>query len=463
MRKEQIKSVVLVLLILNCVQLTGQIWFNKKLWPGGYNFFAFNFSSTAMNAVKPQRLVINGGNAREVYYPRQKQYNDIYKNVTNIIANFIDSDDLRGTAAVKDDWKTFLKDKSILLSYGHSMDSGSFTSSFNKAVTGFPYVGVLSDVLITGDGVTNETIVCIFNSITETAVTYRLEGGGESFLKYIESATFGKNHNKSFAFELFWDLNRENTSIERSVLVDSFVLLPMDNESVNLITAENPLENDFTIFDGIVSALGYTPSTLRKSVSENDNVASYVENSATIKISPSGMIEYSAVDPQRGIPLQTGKADSLNVVNKVFEITEGIYRQIGIDDIPNIYISSDLIAQKGERFILKMNYSHNGKPIFVYSKDNLAPVDAIHAEVEGGYLKSFKMFIRTFNEIDDVATTVPVITAFDELAKQIGKTRKVLIEDVFKCYIIKDSLAEIAWGVKTDDVNDNIIIINFDD
>ena len=110
-----------------------------------------------------------------------------------------------------------------------------------------------------------------------------MDNSGEEILKYIESATFGKSLSRVFAFELRLDENPPNTSIQRPVLLDSFVLLPMDNESIDRIAASNPLGSESYVFDKIVTAIGYTPSSLRKSVSA-DGTASYVENSATISI-----------------------------------------------------------------------------------------------------------------------------------------------------------------------------------
>lgn len=39
MKKERIKSAVLTVLVISSLLLTGQIWFNQRLWPEGYNFF----------------------------------------------------------------------------------------------------------------------------------------------------------------------------------------------------------------------------------------------------------------------------------------------------------------------------------------------------------------------------------------------------------------------------------------
>ena len=40
MKIERFKSILLVLLVISSIVLTINKWFNEKLWPEGYNFFA---------------------------------------------------------------------------------------------------------------------------------------------------------------------------------------------------------------------------------------------------------------------------------------------------------------------------------------------------------------------------------------------------------------------------------------
>ena len=50
MKKERIKSAVLTVLVISSLLLTGQIWFNQRLWPEGYNFFV-NIRASAYETV----------------------------------------------------------------------------------------------------------------------------------------------------------------------------------------------------------------------------------------------------------------------------------------------------------------------------------------------------------------------------------------------------------------------------
>ena len=76
MKKETLKTIVLVLLVLSSIILTANNWFSEKLWPDGYNFFSnIGFSKLYTNiisyfhdddeykiqAVAPEKIIINTG------------------------------------------------------------------------------------------------------------------------------------------------------------------------------------------------------------------------------------------------------------------------------------------------------------------------------------------------------------------------------------------------------------------
>jgi hypothetical protein len=479
MRKERIKTVILVLLMLNCLQLTGQIWFNKKLWPFGYNFFnslpripvintiinklpfskdTFSDDSLFSNAVKPQAIVINGGSAREVYYPHQKSYGEAYKIINNVISNLLASSSGNSLVIPVDEWQSYLKGKSIFVSYNFNMNADSFAKCFNKSADSFSFDGIVSDFIITGDSVTKKSIVCFLDKSSGIVTKFLVDNSGEEILKYIESATFGKSLSRVFAFELRLDENPPNTSIQRPVLLDSFVLLPMDNESIDRIAASNPLGSESYVFDKIVTAIGYTPSSLRKSVSA-DGTASYVENSATISIDPRGVIEYNAVEAERGIFLQSGKIQPFNIAGKVLQIAENIWHATGADKMPEINIVSDLTDPKGSDFFVKMNFSYNGIPVIPETGDEEG--NAIFAHISNGYLKSFRINLKTFNKTEQSDSTMPIIPAIDKLAENYGNSSNPLIvKNIFKCYRLKEDTASVAWGVRANNNQNKTIIIS---
>ena len=154
MRKERIKSVILVLLILNCLQFTGQMWFNEKLWPSGYNFFDYAKNAPIVSALFPsindrggtavvmpvraKKIVVNGGNAREVYLPGQRQYYTAYAAAEKVLKAMLKSAP-RSSPALPEDWEKHLTYKSIYLDFGFITFQ---YFNFEFALTGIlPFIG----------------------------------------------------------------------------------------------------------------------------------------------------------------------------------------------------------------------------------------------------------------------------------------------------------------------------------
>ena len=485
MYKERIKSAILVLLVLNCLQLMGQIWFNnKKLWPSGYNFFNSIQNSRFTNAlrllfplpngketdkpylgtVRPSKIVLSSGNARDVYYPGEEKYDSAYLQVGKIFESLTSSQSVRTSSISVDDFNTLLQGKSIYLDFGFSLDPGSLSETFKKNFTSvLPNSFNTSDIIITGDTLTKESIVCMLDSSANLAVKFFVDYRGDEVIKYIDSSTFGKSQDKVFAFELKLDRPLKDAKIVQRILLDSRVLLSINDEEFETFEALNPLESDSSAFDNIVSALGYTPSVLRKSVAQ-DGTASYVENSATIRISPTGVVEYSAVETEKGIPLQNGMYAPYLAVSQVTKIAEQIFSAVGIEQLPDLHLVSDLKATEDE-YVIKMNYTYGGIPV-VSQLNSEGIRNALYAKVERGYITAFKLIIRTFNKLDETSVLGPCIAggtkigALDILVQQIGREETLEIQDVYKCYNSEAGTSSAMWGFKIKDMEDIVLIEN---
>ncbi|MDD3765940.1 MAG: hypothetical protein PHF89_01975 [Eubacteriales bacterium] len=485
MYKERIKSAILVLLVLNCLQLMGQIWFNnKKLWPSGYNFFNSIQNTKLTNALKslfplsdgkqidkpylstvrPSKIVLSSGNARDVYHPGEEKYDSAYLQVDRIFESLTSSQSVRTSTMSVSDFNTLLQGKSVYLSFGFSLDPSSLSEAFKKNFTSvLPGSFNVSDIIITGDTLTKESIVCMLDSSANSAVKFFVDYRGDEIIKYIDSSTFGKSQDKVFAFELKLDRPLKDAKIVQRILLDSRVLLSIEDEEFETFEVLNPLESDTSSFDNIVSALGYTPSVLRKSVAQ-DGTASYVENSATIRISPAGVVEYSAVETEKGIPLQNGMYAPYLAVSQVTKIAEQIFSAAGVEHLTDLHLVSDLKASEDE-YIIKMNYTYGGLPVI--SQLNAEGVkNALYAKVERGYITAFKLLIRTFGKPGENAVLGPCITggtkigALDMLVQQIGREETLEIQEVFKCYNSQTDISSPVWGFKIKGMEDIVLIKN---
>ena len=132
--KERIKNIVLALLIISSVCLTLNIWFDKKLWPDGYNFFSDitqkifgqkvlkNSGSLSKEKLAlPKQLVVNNASKRSIFYETDDAYDTIIAPVKSIFISALTSDNY--TKSTADEWNSALKAKSIFVSYPVAYDS----------------------------------------------------------------------------------------------------------------------------------------------------------------------------------------------------------------------------------------------------------------------------------------------------------------------------------------------------
>ena len=486
MRKEKIKSIILFILIINCLYLTGQIWFDKKLWPSGYNFFnsltnvpivseflkILPFANNGQQGdgsyegiTKPKKIIVSGGGAREVYYSNQKQYSDVITLTDKIKTNLFKATSPRFEAVTKEEWQGFLKGKSIYVDYGFKIDMGIMAQSFGSGTnTPFSQLGIVSGIVITADAVTNSVIVCARNSQTGNILKFWSDYKGDELTRYIEGLTFGKQQSQAFAFELNLDKATQGIDIKRKVFLEPLVLLPMNASDMPKINIGNPLKKEGIavgqkLADNIVTAFGYAPSSLRKSIMQ-DGVVSYVENSATIKISPNGLVEYNAIKTDKGIRIENAKIEPNQIVNSIAKIARDVWKKVGVAQPPDMVLASDLTGQKGGVYIVEMNYTFEGIPVITRLSAAEPMYNGLYAEVQDGYIKRFRMVLRTFSGTGEKVESTPVLVAIDNLFKMYGQgNAETKINDIFQCYSSEGGDTSVAqWGVELSG-NKGIIIV----
>lgn len=474
MRKEKIKTIILVVLIINCFSLIFQIWFNKKLWSDDYNFFSYvtnnpissffskyftfgreyNVDTLYANAISAQKVVVSAGNAREVYYPDEKNYNELNEFSGELVETLIKDSNAKYEDITDSEWKNFLKSKSIFLDFGFNMSEESILYSFGKQTGASKSSSFyVSGIIITGDDVTNEAFLCMINDFEKTGRKYRISGKGTSVVKKIDSMTYGKSQNYSFAFELYLSEN-----MDKKVTMSPLLLLPMTNYSKETVRATNPFNSFETIpevSDRIVSEFGYVPSALRKSVSKSGET-SYVENNATLTITPGGVIEYNAVKTDRSILLQKESGEPFEMVNGVIRIANNIWNFADIDEDLNLHLVSDLKPDENGVYTIKLNYYYNGLPV-ILSVDG-KQTNAITAQVENGYLKKFSMVLRNFSKDEDKTESSDVITAIDSLFDMYSSGEgNIKIDDIHLAYYADKKEVSLRWCVRSE--NETIVIV----
>ena len=117
-----------------------------------------------------------------------------------------------------------------------------------------------------------------------------------------------------------------------------------------MLQITNPFADNVNeeIYEQIVELFDLQPNNLRRSIS-SDGTVSYIENNATVEISPIGRIDYKAVDEKKGILAET-LYDKLNLV---WELAKKQYNLIVPNQPFNARIISELIEANQDILYIK--------------------------------------------------------------------------------------------------------------
>ena len=477
MNKERIKSFILILLILNSVHLTIQLWFDSNLLPQGYGFFDFVKNSSLGNTVtswfnsggghysgeqlytktmKPRRTVVNGGGAREIYIRESDAYNQAMQYVDAVLSDMNDENVLVRSVDYEE-WKNLFKAKSLYVDYGYIMDYSCLNKLYGLSSSAGKFRQALnfSGFLLVPDNVTNSCSVFTLNEKDNTVLEHSFLADTSSLMHFIEDTTYKKQQNDTFAFEINLDVfTSTEEEIERKVAFSPLTLLtiPTEIEMDEVLQSNRVFENDeeFEFFsEKVLNAFGYNASSLRKSV-QSDGTIRFVENKATITFYTDGTIEYKAVAKENGLKMSKESPNAYQAVCDVLNVSSTVWEKSGLDVKNYDYqLVSDLIDNKDNKYTVKINNMFNGTAINYSSITN----NAISANVEDGYITKLILHLSNITKTGQQIETTPVLMAIDTVYAHYGD-KDMVIDDVYKCYDFDKSgkgMSKWAFKIRNDE------------
>ena len=481
LKKEHIKSFILILLILNSVQMTVQLWFESNLWPGGYDFLnSFSISKIIpffgdngdlteekmyLNATKPRRVIVNGGGAREVYVIDSEDYNNAVEIVQEVVAT-MKSQSVNVQKISYEQWKNLFKGKSLYVDYGYDFDSTNLNVLFDaKSSQGkFEQFVGSGGFILTPDVVTNTCTICFLDSDSGDVYEHKFTCDGKKLLSFVEEQTYGKHQNDTFAFEINLDTTSEQgEEVERMVGLSPLALLNISPQPVSgtQIKTQGIFKNADELerfSESTLPIFGYSPSSLRKTVQNNGTIV-YVENNATIKYHFDGTVEYNAVSKEKGMKKSNTTPDCNQAVNDVLKVIKELWSKAELDnDFLNLHLDSPLIDNKNNKYTVKFNNIFNGVVVNYQNGGN----NVVSAEVEDGYITKFVIHFTNISDTGSESQIMPVLSAIDKLYADHG-TSKMIIDDVYTCYDIKqNSGIDVGWAFKVRGTNEILVVMNDD-
>lgn len=467
LKKEHIKSFILILLIINSIQLTVQIWFGGNVLNNASGIFSFfghknNVLSEQQlykNAVMPERIIVNGGGAREVYSLGGENYETAYSYAENTLKYFSENN-VNVSKMSYDEWKNLFKGKSFYIDFGYDFDFNGLNDllGISDAQSKFEQFLRASGVLIYPDRVLGKCSYNILDKTDNTVYEFEFDCNCSDMVEYITNTTYAKQQNYMFAFEINLDTSSYNTgNVEQMVELSPMTLLYVSDESEKEKTLiSTPMfENTWEIerfAEKTLPVFGYNSSLLRKTVA-GDGTVVYVENNATIKYYSDGTLEYNAVSDESGLKVSNGKGN-VKALNDVLKIVKELLDRSEFDvSLMNLHYSSELIDNKNNNYTVRLNNMHSGA---VINYGNVSDC-AVSAEIKNGYITNFVMHFVPFSESDELCDVVTVLSAIDSL--YFGHSSKMVINDVTKCYNFTDfGTVDLKWGFCADG-DDRILVM----
>ena len=470
MKRKNLKTYVLIGLILSSVILTGKIWFNEKLWPEGYNFFAvitdkFSFgkdnfiSSLTKETISfPKNIVINNLEKRSIYTADSEIFSNISPDVRELLRLALEKSET--SSATEEAWASALQTRSMHIVYPVAYDSKLFLNILGSYQTGERSIPVREFIITADEPAEDKVSVYIKNHSTDEILKAQISWDKARFDKIIDTYATDSIGNLSYSSELNFDKAGDGDE-KQKVIIESNVLIQLNKKLNHMIREINPLyEYDFNseVVESILKSFGHNVSGTRKYV-EHDNSVVYVENYSTLKFHPNGLLEYSAVDDTKGIDVgsNSGFYESLlGCVDFVNLLWGDVFPHVPL----NINISSDIVDIKSNSFKLTMDYFADGAEVNISIPQGAShpPVNnGVEIQVSNGRIVSYRQVMAFFESAEASTDSVSAIDALDKLiggGNMVGK----VVRDLYPTYISHDTgLRKSAWAVRTSDNQVSII------
>lgn len=467
MRREKLKTALLLVLILSSVILAANVWFGSGVWPHGYDFFvtlpdrAFFSQFFAKNQpyltpmeslAKPRLLVVTNGESRGVYYNSDVSYRPYYESVNTFFKAVLADESalMMSTIVGEEEWYDVLRNdelldtRSIYIAYSTAFSPRLFAQVIGTEHTWLSdKVSTLQEFILAPVDASGEDVLLYIrnpedNTISKFYIRYPKKGE-----LYGRISEMDENLGYSYAFEL--NLHDSNVGIgggvEQKVVMDPLLLIsPFSTESV-AITGTNPVASEGDM-DALLSAFDYRERGINR-YTGTDGTLHIVENYGSISIHPDGLVEYYAVDEEKGVnilPSEGGTASLYDALNGAVRFADRVWTSLVPDQPFDALVSSDLVENAQGEYTFTLDYYYEGTPITI-DADGINHAAIIR--VKNGRIVEYRHFLRRFAGTGTSMENVPMLEAIDSMyARFAGEDSQIRITDLYLTYIANTSSGE---------------------
>lgn len=464
MLKERIKSSAILILILNLLFLTWQLWFVDsgnsvgseiasyvRTHPAVQYFFPIEpeYSISKENLSMPRKFLINDGSLWMAYYNTDIGFSPIEQRTREILKGFLNGD---VTASKKIDyatWEAGLESLSIYVEY-----PVSFSMEMFCRIMGVDPANIPAEI-----EAVREFIILPSSEDSNICILVRDYSGSDKIYAYILSelyslpasdlSVYTDNDDGYYqpAFSTGLELDEKS-----NVSLAPLVLFSDSQPRTEVLMPCNLINNNSK--DVLLENFSFNPATIN-TYEDSDGGINYIANYASATLYPDSVFEYTAVSDDRGIVLDTS-ADAYNVLNASIDFAEKTWRCVSNEPL-SILVTSDLSDYDSQKaYTFKFDYYCNGRPVEVdlakqYGHEKMSC--AVEMTVKGGRLIAYRQYMRSYMTVFEYDLSDSFVTALDNFVQEIDSISKspVVIDDIYIGYMDSGKDGEIyaAWLAKT--------------
>ncbi len=467
MKKERIKDIVLIALVLCSLLLTGKIWLNDKLWPDGYNFFTqlhgkfsalFSDETTedTRNLLSPAHMIAytvkNSDHASYAVTKSNENYLAVRSFCDETLATALAQPQKNITAVDEAAWKNALFTNGMYLDYGTNIP-GSVFCALSGVSTQTVIAGIAPNIryaIITSEGNIVSNIVVYLRDAQNNSFKIATQQSKASLTTVLDSLKDYVTPNNRFSFFIGADTA---TSEMGEVLFNSYLLLTENETQLPGLSVQNPIYEDGSyelsqsFAEKLLRCFSMNPKTAKKYTDAEENII-FLQNQSTLKISKSGHVEYTAATGQNGFALpETNSMDHAALARGAVGLIYDVYNVFS-DQPAQLYMTD--LAVSDAQFNLGLDYNINGAKVIT----DLSGAHAASIQIVNGYVQHVSVLLRAYAPTEQLTTLPSSYTAVDRIFAQLETdNQNTVIENMFIGYYDRGANAELqpTWFIKLED------------
>ncbi len=448
MNKERLKSITLICLIILNFVLGSFIVTDKKLWPSGYNFFISLENSMPVqfiNGLKkrfagapaaithlavPETIIINTGyqTSRFAVGADEPLFTEITEACNKILSGaFSDSGSI--IRVNRNEWYSALMSKSIYLQYPADCESALFAQFLGVKKTEITNsVHSFSKLVVSTDDQ-----AAVYAEDSQSGVCYRIPTryAPDSLLKLIADYQAGSkaSSTSSSILNYSFDLKFDQPASGQKAVIEPMIPIYSNPRTAVILSAENPLKTqsgdlDETVMEHILNVFDMNPGTVRHYIETGGTIV-FVENNAVLKLHTNGLLDYRA----KGGGIRLSKdATAYSIHSEIADMADAVTNAVSSER--NLYVSSPLYESSTT---ITFDYLAGGLPVIL----NTGGIKhAVEAEIENGYLLSYRQLLRRYVPTGQTVQTPAYITALDSAIDMYSASmNEIIIEKMYLGYM----------------------------